>query len=78
MNSADGGIRLAILAKRCGGHRDTLTRRAASAWPREAVVLTHGVSQGPTTMATGGIQDTLARIGAVVRVGEALLTARRE
>ncbi|HEU4995673.1 MAG TPA: arginase family protein [Gemmatimonadaceae bacterium] len=34
-----------------------------------------GVSQGPTTMATGGIQDTLARLGAVLRLGEAQLTA---
>jgi arginase len=31
--------------------------------------------QGPNTMANGGIQDTLARMGAVVRVSEAALTA---
>jgi arginase len=34
----------------------------------------NGTSQGPTTMASGGIQDTLARLGAVVRIGEAQLT----
>jgi arginase family enzyme len=33
-----------------------------------------GVSRGPTTMANGGIQDTLQRMGAVVRVDEAALT----
>jgi arginase len=35
----------------------------------------NGRSVGPTTMASGGIQDTLARLGAVVRVEEADLTA---
>jgi arginase len=35
----------------------------------------NGISQGPATMASGGIQDTLARLGAVVRVDEAALTA---
>lgn len=34
----------------------------------------NGVSAGPTTMATGGIQDTLARLGVTVRVDEAALT----
>ncbi len=34
-----------------------------------------GRSVGPTTMESGGIQDTLARLGAVVRVEEAALTA---
>ena len=36
----------------------------------------NGTSQGPTTMANGGIQDTLARMGSVVRVEEAQLTAQ--
>jgi arginase len=35
----------------------------------------NGTSQGPTTMAEGGIRDTLARLGADVRVEEAKLTA---
>jgi len=34
-----------------------------------------GRSAGPRTMANGGIQDTLARLGAVIRVDEAALTA---
>jgi arginase len=34
-----------------------------------------GTSRGPTTMATGGIQDVLTRMSAVVRVDEAALTA---
>jgi arginase len=34
----------------------------------------NGTSQGPNTMAGGGIQDTLARMNAVVRVDEARLT----
>jgi arginase len=34
-----------------------------------------GRSAGPRTMAHGGIQDTLARLGAVIRVDEAALTA---
>jgi len=34
-----------------------------------------GVSRGPTTMADGGIQQELAKMGAVVRVDEAALTA---
>ena len=33
-----------------------------------------GTSRGPTTMANGGIQDVLARMGATVRVDEAALT----
>jgi arginase len=33
-----------------------------------------GTSRGPETMATGGIQDTLARLGAIVRMNEAKLT----
>src|SRR6185369_15494867 len=36
--------------------------------------LPNGVSQGPTTMADGGIQATLAQAGATVRVAEAGLT----
>ncbi len=36
--------------------------------------LPNGTSPGPATMASGGIQDTLARLGAVVRVAEAALT----
>lgn len=35
----------------------------------------NGMSQGPTTMASGGIQDTLKRLNAVVRIDEAALTA---
>jgi arginase len=35
----------------------------------------NGVSRGPATMASGGIRDTLARLGAVVRSAEAALTA---
>jgi arginase len=34
-----------------------------------------GTSQGPNTMANGGIQETLAKMGAIVRVDEARLTA---
>jgi arginase len=34
----------------------------------------NGVSQGPTTMAEGGIQGQLERLGATVRVSEAALT----
>jgi arginase len=34
-----------------------------------------GRSAGPATMANGGIQDTLARLGATIRVDEAALTA---
>jgi len=37
--------------------------------------LPNGVSRGPTTMAEGGIQQILAKTGAVVRVEEASLTA---
>ncbi len=35
----------------------------------------NGTSRGPATMAGGGIRDTLARLNAVVRSGEAALTA---
>ena len=35
----------------------------------------NGTSRGPQTMATGGIQDTLTRLGATFRVDEARLTA---
>jgi arginase len=35
----------------------------------------NGRSSGPTTMASGGIQDTLAGLGAVLRIDEAALTA---
>jgi len=35
----------------------------------------NGTSQGPTTMANGGIQDTLRRMNAVVRIEESALTA---
>ena len=35
----------------------------------------NGTSPGPKTMATGGIQQQLAALGAVVRVDEAALTA---
>jgi arginase len=38
----------------------------------------NGTSVGPTTMANGGIQDTLARLGALVRMDEARLTAEEE
>ena len=34
----------------------------------------NGISRGPATMASGGIQDTLAKLGASVRVSEAALT----
>jgi arginase len=34
-----------------------------------------GTSRGPTTMANGGIQEVLGRMGAVVRVDEAALTS---
>jgi arginase len=34
----------------------------------------NGISQGPATMANGGIQDTLKRFGAMVRLAEAGLT----
>ena len=37
--------------------------------------LPNGISRGPTTMADGGIQEILARMGATVRVEEARLTA---
>jgi arginase len=36
--------------------------------------LPNGTSPGPNTMANGGIQETLRRLGAVVRVDEAALT----
>jgi arginase len=38
----------------------------------------NGTSQGPTTMANGGIQVALAAMGAVVRVDEAKLTATQD
>jgi arginase len=38
----------------------------------------NGRSQGPTTMATSGIQDTLARANSIVRVDEAALTAEED
>jgi arginase len=37
-----------------------------------------GTSVGPNTMATGGVQDTLARLGAVIRIDEARLTAAED
>ena len=40
--------------------------------------LPSGTSVGPTTMANGGIQDTLARLGALVRVDEAALTTSED
>src|SRR5262245_53433419 len=40
--------------------------------------LPNGLSPGPTTMANGGIQDMLGRIGATVRVSEAKLTPEEE
>jgi arginase len=38
----------------------------------------NGTSRGPTTMATGGIQDILRSMGAVLRVQEAALTPAEE
>ena len=38
----------------------------------------NGPSRGPTTMAEGGIQQMLGRMGAIVRVGEARLTPQEE
>lgn len=38
----------------------------------------NGTSQGPTTMANGGIQEALAGMGAVVRLDEAKLTASQD
>jgi arginase len=38
----------------------------------------NGTSQGPTTMANGGVQAALAGMGAVVRVDEARLTAQQD
>jgi arginase len=38
----------------------------------------NGTSRGPTTMANGGIQDSLRKLGAVIRVQEAALTAAEE
>ena len=35
----------------------------------------NGVTKGPDTMATGGIQEILAKMGATTRVHEARLTA---
>jgi len=40
--------------------------------------LPNGVSRGPTTMANGGIQDVLRRMGATVRVEEASLTSEED
>src|SRR2546423_9948413 len=40
--------------------------------------LPNGTSQGPTTMAEGGIQVILARAGATVRVSEVQLTAQQD
>lgn len=38
----------------------------------------NGTSEGPTTMAEGGIQDLLREMGAVVRVSEAALTPQED
>ncbi|HLA91474.1 MAG TPA: arginase family protein [Gemmatimonadaceae bacterium] len=38
----------------------------------------NGTSRGPTTMAEGGIQEILARLGAVVRVDESKLTPAQD
>lgn len=38
----------------------------------------NGTSRGPATMASGGIQQTLAQMGAVVRLSEAALTAQQD
>jgi len=38
----------------------------------------NGTSRGPATMANGGIRDTLRRMGATIRVGEAGLTAAED
>jgi arginase len=38
----------------------------------------NGISKGPETMATGGIQEILAKLGATVRVHEARLTAAED
>lgn len=38
----------------------------------------NGTSQGPTTMASGGIQEALAKLGATVRVNEIALTKEQE
>ena len=40
--------------------------------------LPNGTSRGPATMANGGIQQTLAQMGAVVRLSEAALTAQQD
>ena len=40
--------------------------------------LPNGTSAGPTTMATGGIQEKLKEMGAVVRVSQVALTAEEE
>jgi arginase len=44
----------------------------------EQPFLPNGTSKGPSTMANGGIQAALARMGAVVRVDEARLTAAQD
>jgi arginase len=38
----------------------------------------NGTSRGPTTMANGGIQEILARLGTIVRIEEAGLTATQD
>jgi arginase len=38
----------------------------------------NGTSNGPTTMASGGIQEALAKLGATVRVSEVALTREQE
>jgi arginase len=37
-----------------------------------------GTSAGPTTMANGGVQDSLAKLGAIVRVQQSFLTATED
>src|SRR4051812_18693234 len=40
--------------------------------------LPNGPSRGPQTMASGGIQDTLARLGVTIRIDEARLTPEQD
>jgi len=71
----------ASLAVACFLHAPALAQRYSGADGKLRVALAqqpfspNGTSPGPKTMATGGIQQQLAGLGAVVRVDEAALTA---
>lgn len=68
-------VAVALLPSAAGAQRYTDTAGRLRVALARQPFLPSGTAPGPTTMATGGIQQILADLGATVRVQEAALTA---